>query len=103
MQSGVTLLQSPSGSGKTLIPGADAGGVAGCLAPPCRVVLARVLCRLVAQPKGALVDQCESLRARDVAFDREPTGTRDGDVFIQTWGARTGQLLARPLLREALD
>jgi type III restriction enzyme len=40
---------------------------------------------LVTQTREALVEQCGGLRVRDVAKDREPTGTRDGDVFIQTW------------------
>ena len=31
--------------------------------------------------------QCCGLRVRDVATDRQPVGTRDGDVFIQTWAA----------------
>src|SRR3954464_2123833 len=31
--------------------------------------------------------QCSGLRLRDVYKDREPTGTRDGDVFVQTWAA----------------
>ena len=40
---------------------------------------------LVTQTREALVAQCGGLRVRDVAKDREPKGTRDGDVFIQTW------------------
>ena len=32
-------------------------------------------------------EQCAALRLRDIYSDREPLGTRDGDVFLQTWAA----------------
>lgn len=40
---------------------------------------------LVTQTRDALAEQCSSLRHRDIYADREPSGSRDGDVFIQTW------------------
>ena len=42
---------------------------------------------LVDQTREALTDQCPGLRLRDLALDRAATGARDGDVFVQTWGA----------------
>ena len=87
LQSGVTLLQSPTGSSKTLILGRTLEELRGALSRPVVWFWFAPYAGLVAQTRDALVDQCGSLRVRDVASDREPAGTRDGDVFIQTWGA----------------
>lgn len=85
LKSGVTLLQSPTGSGKTLVLGRVLEGLRGSLSRPAVWLWFAPYAGLVAQTREALVEQCGGLRVRDVARDREPTGTRDGDVFIQTW------------------
>ncbi len=87
LKSGVTLLQSPTGSGKTLVLGRALEGLRGALPRPTVWFWFAPYAGLVAQTRDALVDQCGSLRIRDIAKDREPVGTRDGDLFIQTWGA----------------
>ncbi|SNR63767.1 hypothetical protein EYF88_15040 [Paracoccus sediminis] len=85
LKSGVTLLQSPTGSGKTLVLGRVLEGLRGGLSRPVVWLWFAPYAGLVTQTREALVEQCGGLRIRDVAKDREPTGTRDGDVFIQTW------------------
>ncbi|WP_430431860.1 DEAD/DEAH box helicase [Oceanicaulis sp.] len=85
LKSGVTLLQSPTGSGKTLVLGRVLEGLRGALSRPVVWLWFAPYSGLVTQTREALVSQCGGLRVRDVATDREPNGTRDGDVFIQTW------------------
>lgn len=85
LKSGVTLLQSPTGSGKTLVLGRVLEGLRGSLSRPVVWLWFAPYAGLVTQTREALVEQCGGLRVRDVAKDREPTNTRDGDVFIQTW------------------
>ncbi|MGR3512368.1 MAG: DEAD/DEAH box helicase [Paracoccaceae bacterium] len=85
LKSGVTLLQSPTGSGKTLVLGRVLEGLRGALSRPVVWLWFAPYSGLVTQTREALVAQCGGLRVRDVAKDREPNGTRDGDVFIQTW------------------
>ncbi len=85
LKSGATLLQSPTGSGKTLVLGRVLEGLRGALSRPVVWLWFAPYSGLVTQTREALVAQCGSLRVRDVAKDREPKGTRDGDVFIQTW------------------
>jgi hypothetical protein len=85
LKTGVTLLQSPTGSGKTLMLGRILEGVKGALSHPTVWFWFAPYAGLVAQTRDALAEQCPSLRLRDVTRDRESTGSRDGDVFIQTW------------------
>lgn len=85
LKAGAALLQSPTGSGKTLILGRLLEGLRGRLTRPVVWFWFAPYAGLVTQTREALVEQCGSLRVRDVATDREPVGTRDGDVFIQTW------------------
>ena len=85
LKRGVTLLQSPTGSGKTLVLGRVLEGLRGALSRPVVWLWFAPYSGLVTQTRAALVTQCGGLRVRDVAKDREPKGTRDGDVFIQTW------------------
>ncbi len=85
LKSGATLLQSPTGSGKTLVLGRVLEGLRGALTRPVVWLWFAPYAGLVTQTREALVEQCGSLRIRDVAKDREVNGTRDGDVFIQTW------------------
>lgn len=85
LKSGVTLLQSPTGSGKTLVLGRVLEGLRGALSRPVVWLWFAPYSGLVTQTREALVAQCGGLRVRDVSKDREHKGTRDGDVFIQTW------------------
>ena len=88
LKAGAALLQSPTGSGKTLILGRVLESLRGRLTRPVVWFWFAPYAGLVTQTREALVDQCGSLRVRDVATDREPVGTRDGDVFIQTWATK---------------
>ena len=85
LKSGVTLLQSPTGSGKTLILGRVLERLRGGLSRPVVWLWFVPYAGLASQTRNALIEQCGSLRVRDVSKDRQPIGTRDGDVFIQTW------------------
>ena len=87
LRSGVMLLQSPTGSGKTLILGRTIEGIRGDLPAKCIWFWFAPYSGLVAQTRDALADQCKGLRLRDIYTDREITGSRDGDVFVQTWAA----------------
>lgn len=84
---GVTLLRSPTGSGKTLVMGRTLEQTVGIL--PNRTVWFwfAPYAGLVAQTREALMAQCPGLRMRDVQTDRSPQGTRDGDVFVTTWAS----------------
>lgn len=85
LKSGVTLLQSPTGSGKTLVLGRALESLRGTLSRPVVWFWFAPYVGLVSQTTSALNEQCGSLRLRDVRTDRQPVGTRDGDVFVQTW------------------
>lgn len=85
LKQGVTLLQSPTGSGKTLVLGRVLEGLRGALSRPTVWLWFAPYTGLVTQTRDALTEQAGSLRLRDVGKDREASGTHDGDVFIQTW------------------
>lgn len=87
LKSGVTLLQSPTGSGKTLMLGRVLEGLKGTL--PRNVVWFwfAPFSGLVAQTREALAMQCGGLRLRDVSVDRDSDSARDGDVFVTTWAS----------------
>ncbi|MCR6732620.1 MAG: DEAD/DEAH box helicase family protein [Afipia sp.] len=91
LKSGVVLLQAPTGSGKTLMLGRSIEGLRGELPRKCVWFWFAPYSGLVAQTREALNQQCGGLRLRDIYTDREPTGTRDGDVFVQTWAAVAAQ------------
>ena len=82
---GATLLQAPTGSGKTLMLGRALEAIRGKTGAPCVWFWFAPFSGLVAQTRTALVEQCPSLRLRDVAKDRSALMARDGDVFVQTW------------------
>ncbi|MFY7851723.1 MAG: DEAD/DEAH box helicase, partial [Brevundimonas sp.] len=82
---GATLLQAPTGSGKTLMLGRALEAIRGRSGGPCVWFWFAPFTGLVAQTRTALSEQCPSLRLRDVARDRSALMTRDGDVFVQTW------------------
>ncbi|MCP4935515.1 MAG: DEAD/DEAH box helicase family protein [bacterium] len=85
LKAGVSLLQSPTGSGKTLVLGRVLEGLRGDI--PGKVIWFwfAPYSGLVVQTRDALATQCGSLRLRDVYTDRQAVNTRDGDVFVQTW------------------
>ncbi|MBY6049422.1 DEAD/DEAH box helicase family protein [Vannielia litorea] len=87
LKSGVTLLQAPTGSGKTLVLGRTLEGLRGGLSRPVVWFWFAPYAGLVTQTRDSIVEQCGSLWVRGITKDREPVGTRDGDVFVQTWGA----------------
>ncbi len=87
LTSGVSLLESPTGSGKTLVVGRALEALRGELNRKCLWFWFAPYAGLVAQTADALSEQCGALRLRDIYSDREPSGTKDGDVFLQTWAA----------------
>ncbi len=87
LKSGVMLLELPTGSGKTLIVGRTLEALRGELDRKCLWFWFAPYAGLVSQTRDALSEQCGALRLRDIYSDREPAGTRDGDVFLQTWAA----------------
>lgn len=90
---GLRVLVAPTGAGKTLV----LGRAIETLVPDPVVPLAGFkgsvwfwftpYSGLVDQTRLALRAQCPNLRLRDPVRDREPSQTRDGDVFVSTWGA----------------
>lgn len=84
---GVMLLQSPTASGKTLMLGRTLEGMVGKLERKIVWFWFAPYSGLVDQTVEALSDQCPGLRLRDATRDREPALARDGDVFVNTWGA----------------
>jgi len=84
---GVMLLESPTGSGKTLTLGRTLEAVRGRLPARCVWFWFAPFAGLVAQTRAALAEQCPTLRLRDLTVDREAVGVRDGDVFVQTWAS----------------
>lgn len=87
LDSGAMLLQAPTGSGKTLMLGRTIEKVVGKLPMKCVWFWFAPYSGLVDQTREVLEAQCPGLRLRDVASDRIASGLRDGDVFVQTWGA----------------
>lgn len=84
---GVMLLESPTGSGKTLTLGRTLEAVRGRLPAPCVWFWFTPYTGLVTQTRTALAEQCPALRLRDLASDRDAASARDGDVFVQTWAS----------------
>ena len=82
---GATLLQAPTGSGKTLMLGRALEAIRGKTGTPVAWFWFAPFSGLVAQTRDALTQQCPSLKLRDVTRDRSALLTGDGDVFIQTW------------------
>ena len=84
---GVMLLESPTGSGKTLTLGRTLEAVRGRMPEKCVWFWFAPFVGLVAQTRDALAEQCPSLRLRDLTTDRDVRGLRDGDIFVQTWAS----------------
>ena len=87
LKSGALLLQAPTGSGKTLILGRTIEGSIGKLPMKCVWFWFAPYSGLVTQTLDSLTEQCPGIRCRDLTTDRSAQGVRDGDVFVQTWGA----------------
>lgn len=87
LESGAMLLQAPTGSGKTLMLGRTIEKVIGKLPMKCVWFWFAPYAGLVDQTREALEAQCPGIRLRNVVNDRVTSGLRDGDVFVQTWGA----------------
>lgn len=82
---GATLLQAPTGSGKTLMLGRALEAIKGKTGGPCVWFWFAPYTGLVAQTRAALAEQCPALRLREIGRDRSALLTHDGDVFVQTW------------------
>jgi len=82
---GYLLLEAPTGSGKTLI----AGNIAERFSHEEAVVWFwfAPFKGVVDQTAAFLREEFAGLRLRVLAEDRNPTGSRGGDIFVTTWGA----------------
>lgn len=82
---GCTLIQAPTGSGKTMM----AGLIAEAFSREAKIVWFwfTPFAGLVDQASVALKKQFAGLRVRDIQGDRLAMGTRSGDVFVSTWAA----------------
>lgn len=85
LQVGVSLLRSPTGSGKTLTIGRSLEGVVGQLRGRTVWIWLTPYSGLVTQSRDALAEQCPALRVRDISADRNVAMARDGDVYVSTW------------------
>lgn len=85
LQVGVSLLRSPTGSGKTLTIGRSLEGAVGQLRGRTVWIWLTPYSGLVTQSRDALAEQCPGLRLRDIASDRNVAMARDGDVYVTTW------------------
>ncbi|MGH7214209.1 MAG: DEAD/DEAH box helicase, partial [Tepidisphaeraceae bacterium] len=81
---GYLLIEAPTGSGKTLM----AGNIVERVSADERVVWFwfAPFKGVVDQSAAFLREQFQGLRLRTMTEDRNPIGTRSGDVFVTTWG-----------------
>ena len=84
-QIGCSLLQAPTGSGKTVMLAKTVESIAQ-RAPVISFWFAP-FAGLVTQTTAALRSAAPGLRVRDPVKDRVDVGTRPGDVFIATWAS----------------
>lgn len=84
-QNGASLLQAPTGSGKTIMLAATVEAVS--RGAPIVWFWFAPFAGLVAQTASALREAAPALRVRDPVKDRADVGTRPGDVFIATWAS----------------
>ena len=82
---GCSLLQAPTGSGKTVMLAKTAEAVAQRV--PIVWFWFAPFAGLVAQTATALRSAAPGLRVRDPVRDRVDVGTRAGDVFVATWAS----------------
>jgi hypothetical protein len=100
-EAGCTLLEAPTGSGKTVIVAATAEAVS--RAAPVVWFWFAPFAGLVGQTAAALRAAAPGLRVRDPAKDRADTGTRPGDVFIATWASVAARRKETRRMREDDD
>lgn len=86
LRNGAMLLEAPTGSGKTLMLGRALQQCVGALPAPTVWFWFAPYSGLVAQTRSSLHAQCPRLNLRDLVSDREAVLSRDGDVFVSTWG-----------------
>ncbi len=81
---GYLLIEAPTGSGKTLM----AGNIVEHVSKDDNVVWFwfAPFKGVVDQSAAFLREQFQGLRLRTMTEDRNPIGTRSGDVFVTTWG-----------------
>ncbi|RYF51566.1 MAG: DEAD/DEAH box helicase, partial [Cytophagaceae bacterium] len=103
LKSGSMLLQAPTGSGKTLMLGRALERIVGRLPMKCVWFWFSPYSGLVDQTRSNLSEQCPGLRLRNISTDRSPSGLRDGDVFVQTWGAVAANHKDARLVRRATE
>lgn len=84
---GVTLLRSPTGSGKTLTVGRTMEQAIGAVRGKTCWFWFTPYSGLVVQTRDALSAECPGLRTRDIKLDRDVRDCRDGDVFVATWAS----------------
>ncbi len=82
---GCSLLEAPTGSGKTVMLARTAETVS--LRAPVVWFWFAPFAGLVAQTMAALRAASPGLRVRDPVTDRVEVGTRNGDVFVATWAS----------------
>ena len=94
---GYILIEAPTGAGKTLIAGHIVERVSGndnivwfWFAP---------FKGVVDQSAAFLREQFQGLRLRTLAEDRNPIGTRSGDVFVTTWSSVATRIRDRRSVR----
>lgn len=96
---GYLLIEAPTGSGKTLMAGhivervSDSDNVVWFWFAPFRGV--------VDQSAAFLREQFQGLRLRTMTEDRNPIGTRSGDVFVTTWGLVATRVRDRRSVRQS--
>lgn len=82
---GCSLLEAPTGSGKTVVLAATAEAVS--RAAPIVWFWFAPFAGLIGQTATALRAAAPGLRVRDPTRDRADVGSRPGDVFIATWAS----------------
>jgi len=95
---GYLLIEAPTGSGKTLM----AGNIVERVSAVDRVVWFwfAPFKGVVDQAAAFLREQFQGLRLRTMTDDRNPIGTRSGDVFVTTWGLVATRVRDRRSVRQ---
>ena len=95
---GYLLIEAPTGAGKTLM----AGNIVERVSTVDRVVWFwfAPFKGVVDQSAAFLREQFQGLRLRTMTEDRNPIGTRSGDVFVTTWGLVATRVRDRRSVRQ---